>query len=776
MRHPPRLLCLLVFASCLQAFAAEAAKWQGAPLKDLLDELNEQGIQIIYSSALVGTDLAISAEPDLADPIVGLRSVLQPFGLALADGPGGSWLVVRQEPPPVAEPEDATGDQEEVLLPEVIVTSSLHRLAYVHGGTHTYLDREFASRTPAAAEEAVRMTNRLPGTASGGISIRNHVRGGEANEVLFLLDGLRLYEPFHLKDFQSVATTVNSNAIEGIDFYSGAYPARYGDRMSGVISMGLREPEKAVETELALSFFNTSVLSLGNFGDSGQGDWLVAARRGNLDLIADIINPDLGSPDYQDYIVHAGWNYGPRAAISANLLVSRDKLLLADVDRGENANANYNNRLIWLKWRADWNSKLSSETILSVSDISDERSGTLLLPEIVTGSLNDVRDFRSIALKQDWTYAPSSKWMLGFGIDAKHLDATYQFESIKSVTPPFDEILDNETLLVRRFDLQPEGAQYAAYAELRWQLLPRLILDAGLRWDRQSYTTAKDDAQTSPRASLLYRFDGGTEFRLGWGQYSQAQEINELQVSDGLDSYFPAQRAEHLVANLQHRLGGKIDLEISLYRKSFRAVRPRFENVFNSLTLLPEIQFDRFRIDATAAEARGAELRLMHGSGEETFFWWLGYAWSEVSDKMPGEKVLRAWDQSHSVKAGMGWRWGSWDFNAAGEVHSGWPKTQLIAETVIIPDGTEGLSLSTTGRNSQRYSVFHTLDVRVSHDFDVRRGNLTVFLEVTNLYDRDNPCCTEYSVISDPGGNQALSAREANWLPLVPSLGVVWRF
>lgn len=761
---------------CVQAFAAEVTQWQGARLTDLLDELSAQGLQIIYSSALVDSELLLVDEPDLSDPVAGLRAALQPFGLTLVDGPADSWLVVRQEPAPGSEAVAKAARIDEVALPEIIVASSLHRLAYAHATTHTSVDRELISRTPAAAEEAVRMTARLPGTAGGGISTRNHVRGGEANEVLFLLDGLRLYEPFHLKDFQSVATIINSNAIAGIDFYSGAYPARFGDRMSGVISMRLREPEKPIETELALSFFNTSLLSMGRFGANGQGDWLVAARRGNLDLIADIINPEIGSPNYQDYIVHAGWEFGSRAVISANLLVSTDKLRLADVERGERANANYRNRVLWLNWRADWNSNLSSETIFSVSDISNDRNGTLLLPGIVSGSLDENREFRSVSLHQDWTYTPSPTWMLEFGFDAGHLDASYVFDSTKSVTPPFDELLDNELLTIRNFNLEPEGAQYGAHVQLRWQPFPKLIVDAGLRWDRQSYTTAEEDSQTSPRVGLLYFFNDNTEFRLGWGQYSQAQEINELQVSDGLDRFFPAQRAEHVVANLKYSFANRTNVEISFYRKSFRAVRPRFENAFNTLTLVPEIQFDRHEIDAASALAQGVEILLTRGNEEEALFWWISYAWSEVRDEISGATVPRAWDQTHTVKAGMSWRWGHWDFSAAGELHTGWPSREIIAETVTDPNGSERLQLSTTDPGSRRYSANHTLDVRISRDFEVPRGDITVFMEVTNVYDRSNPCCIEYSLGPGTGGVPTLLGRERHWLPLVPSLGVVWRF
>ena len=735
---------------------AAAVTWQGRPVAELLQSLNEAGHQIIFSSDVVVDELLIQSEPDLAESLAGLRKVLATHGLTLEGGPAETWLVRKIQP---AVAPEAVLQPEQPALPEVVVTSSLHRLEYTQSGTHTYLDRELATRIPSAAEEVVRITNRLPGTASGGISTRNHIRGGEVNEVLFLLDGHRLYEPYHLKDFQSVATIVNSSAIDGIDFYTGAYPARFGDRMSGVINMSLREPQKAVETELSLSFFNASVLSLGTFGDSSQGDWLIAARRGNLDLIADVVNPDIGSPDYNDYLLHGGWEFGRRTQFSANLLVSSDKLVLADIDRGEAASATYENRVLWLQWRAEWNDRLRSETVASVSKISNRRAGTLNLPQIVSGSLDESREFDALGLKQDWTYVASPVWMLSFGVEGKHQDADYRFSSTKTVDAPFDQILDNVPLEIRNFDLAPEGAQYSAYVEARWQLRPNLIIDAGLRWDQQSYTTAENDAQSSPRLSVLYRTGERTEIRLGWGQFSQAQEINELQVSDGVGVFFRAQRAEHVVANLKHQFANDINIDVSYYRKSFRTVRPRFENAFNSLTLLPEIQFDRYRIDPTSAEAIGAELMVSEGDAGQPLFWWVGYAWSEVRDKTADQKIARSWDQTHTVKAGLSWRWRQWDLSVAGEVHTGWPKTELVV-----------LDL-----NSARYSVFHTLDARVSREFDVRRGDLTVFLEVSNLYDRDNPCCTEYSVITTATGPE-LAGKEANWLPLVPSLGIIWRF
>ncbi len=769
----PYLYCLALLAlSIFSAPVPGAADGAGGPaLADYLDSLNDLGQTVIYSSDLVTEGMFLADEPALTPTLAELQELLQPFGLTATTGPAKSFLIVSlPEQAPMERPEPA--EPEVTPIPEIIVTSSLHRLDYTHPTTHTYLDRKLVTRIPTMADEAVRLTNRLPGTANGGVSARNHIRGGQANEVLFLFDGLRLYEPYHLKDFQAIATIINANAIGGMDFYTGAYPARYGDRMSGVLSVELRQPEKPIETELALSFFNASLLSTGAFGDAGQGDWLVSARRGNLDLIVDVIDPEFGSPDYQDYLAHVGWEFGPGSQLSANFLISDDKLRLVDSDRGEQATASYSNRVGWVKWRAEWTDSITSDTILALSEITDRRFGALSLPGIVSGKLDEIRKFTALEIRQDWCWVASDTWMFRYGLNIKDLDAKYRFSSAKTVLPPFDAVLDNQPSTIRGFELAPSGAQYAAYVELRWWLLDRWIVDLGMRWDQQTYTTSQDDKQYSPRASILYQPSKKSELRFGWGRYYQAQEINELQVSDGIANFFPAQQAEHVVINFRHQFESGIDADVSLYRKRFRSLRPRFENSFNALTLLPELQFDRIVVDPSRAEAHGAELMLSRGSSDEDLFWWLAYAWSQIEDKTTGGDVARSWDQTHTFKGGLSWRWGRWGFSAAVEAHSGWPRTTMTGKLLLQPDGSEFLALEVSERNGSRYSDFHALDIRVSRDFDLTRGELTAFLEITNLYDRGNPCCIEYSVRRDG----ALASRDKRWPPLVPSLGVTWRF
>ncbi|HWM27169.1 MAG TPA: TonB-dependent receptor [Woeseiaceae bacterium] len=761
---------------CFPAVAADEIR-QGMPLNEYIELLQRQGLRVIYSSDLVLDEYLLRQVPAASDPAIALREALAPYGLNLADGPAGSLLVTRGErapPPVIAESPEVDEESLPEPLPEIVVTASRYDIRYEQSGSHNFLDRDLATKMPDLGDEALRAIARLPGTSGGGISTRNHVRGGLQNEQLFLLDGLRLYEPYHMKDFHSIATIVDQNVIAGIDFYSAGYQARYGDRMSGVVDISLREPPAGTETELSLSFFNTSAMSRGRFGGNDNGDWLVSGRRANLDLLADIVNPDYGSPRYQDYLVHIGWNLD-RHYLSANGLFAYDKISVSEADDSEHANAKYTNDILWLKADSEWTDRIRSSTILSATEIENQRSGTTDKPGVIAGTVDDEREFRSLALKQDWQFDLAGRWLLSSGFELKRLEADYRYSASLQIFPPFDQILDNQPSESREVAIAPRGSQYAAYAELRWRPSDRLTLDAGLRWDQQTYTTADDDEQVSPRVNLLYKAGNGTELRLAFGEYYQAQEINELQVSDGLTDFHPAQRAQHLVASLVHSFDAGVELRLEAYQKKYSYLMPRFENIFDSLVLIPELQIDRARIDADNAAAEGLEVSLT-GGGANNLSWWASYSWSRAADTIDGETSRRSWDQTHTISAGLSRDWGNWSASAAALLHTGWPKSLLVTETITNPDGSTSLIAEVDPADGRRHAMFQSLDVRISRRFDLPKGDLTAFLEITNAYNRENPCCTEYTVDLDADGDAFVQAKGGAWLPIVPSLGVVWRF
>ena len=67
-------------------------------------------------------------------------------------------------------------------------------------------------------------------------------------------------------------------------------------------------------------------------------------------------------------------------------------------------------------------------------------------------------------------------------------------------------------------------------------------------------------------------------------------------------------------------------------------MRPRFENVLNSIDVFPEAQDDRVRIAPERSRASGVELRLAGSAGSDAA-WWLGYARSRAVDTIGGRDV-----------------------------------------------------------------------------------------------------------------------------------------
>jgi outer membrane receptor protein involved in Fe transport len=775
-------LCLFLSCVCLSGSAlADERTWQGVAVSDYVAYLIAQDMPVIYSSDLIKDDYVISREPLATDAVEILREILQPYELVVNIGPGGSLLVVdgRDDGPDrnASQAQDESAELATVeMLPEVIVSSSVYAMRYRRSGSHTFLDRELTTKLPDVGDEAIRGIDRLPGVANAGLSSKSNVRGGINNEQLLIFDGLRLYEPYHLKDFHAVSTIIDQNVISGIDFYGGGYQARYGDRMSGVIEIGLRDKPTKMQTEIGISFFNAFALSLGRFGHNDRGDWLLSARRGNLDLISKVFNSDYGSPKYEDLFAHFGWEWSDRTDIALNTLLSYDKVSLSQPDDSEDATARYRNRVIWFKAETDWTDSVFSATILSATKINNSRNGETLNPLIVVGSVVDAREFTSIGLKQDWRFDLSASIFLNAGFDVRELDATYAYDSTLTIFPPFDQIFDNVPVLIRDLDIDRGGTQSAAYLETRWKVFDDLVMDIGIRWDQQTYTTANRDSQISPRFNLLYRLGESTEIRLGYGRYYQAQEINELQVGDGEVDFGPAQHANHVVASMTHSFGRGLDLRLELYQKKYGSLLPRYENAFDTRILLPELQIDRVRIDSRSATASGAEIMLTGERRNSGLLWWLSYTWSSIEDEFQDEHVPRSWDQRHTLKAGVNWDWRKWSFSAAANIHSGWPKTELTVETGTNPDESTYPILDTTPRNQLRYPTFHTLDLRASRIFSVRRGELTGFVEISNVLDQRNLCCSEYSYATDEAGELVLTSGDGAWLPLVPSLGVIWRF
>jgi outer membrane receptor protein involved in Fe transport len=770
--------CLALAASAV-ALAEEPSI--GESLDEALRAFEQQGHRLFYSSDLVRPWMQVETKPDTRDPVEALTQILAPHGLKLRRGLNDSWLIVRAPRPqsPAAETpagrlvaggSDQRPRREQSRLPveEVIVAASQYEIRRTQTAPGWQI-RDFTLESlPNLGDDTLRATARLPGMASNGWSALSNVRGGEIGETLVRLDGLRLYHPFHLKDFQNVFSAIDSRIVESIDVYTGGFPASFGGRMSGVIDVATMPGPTEPHHEIGFSFFNSSFLSSGRFGE-GQNEWMASIRRSNLDILYDRFSDQPERPRYTDVFAKLGFGINDRLELTANILRVEDDISLSDdVDREERAQSTQLDSYAWIKLDHEINGAMSGSTVVARTSFDSDRFGTTAKSGLSQGSLEDQRTFTIDELRTEWSRVIAARMLLEFGGSLARANGRYSYRDDVSYDLLFavGGAPDSSTRS-RELRLAPESRELSLFSTLRFDWTDSLTTEFGVRWQRHDLGQ-RDDTMLSPRFGLRYSVSDDLAFRASWGRFYQTQAINELQVSDGITEFFAPQRSDQIVVGVDWRITEGLELRVEGYEKSMNRLRPRFENLLNPRVLLPELKPDRIRIAPTSASARGIEATLDGRIGR--FQWWSSLSRARVHDRFGESTVPRSWDQSYAFNAGFSWDTAKWTLSTGLAYRAGWPTTAVMLDPAAATP-----TVTTAGRNGARLEAFGSLDLRVSRTFALRRSQLDVSLEFANLTNRYNPCCVEFEIGEEENAGR-LMLDELSYLPTIPSVGVLWQF
>ena len=652
-------------------------------------------------------------------------------------------------------------------LDEVVVTASRYDLDSRTQPSTADFSREDIENFLTLGDDALRVAQRLPSVASNGFSARPYMRGGAANEVAVLFDGVRLIEPYHLRDFQAVFSAIDQRIVDHVAVHAGGFPAEYGDALSGLMVVEPREPTK-VEHEIGLSVLYTSLLTSGTFADD-RASWLVSARDSNLDHI---VAEHIGRPDYSDVFARFAVDLGAKHRLVFASFSFDDDIVFTPEDASndrERAASDADAHQAWLKLESDWSERLSSTTWLhSTSFASERREDVADLAEVI-GTVDDLRELDATAVKQSWQYSVGEMQLARFGFEVEQREAEYRYSGVADRRGILATLVEDPSLL-RVVQLAPTGDSYAAYFEDRLRLGEHVVTDLGLRWDKKTYLPlADDDDRYSPRVSVLVQLSSTNDLRLSYGRFFQAEGLVDLQVEDGVVEFSPAQRSAHSIVSFEHRFPDALAVRAEWYHKSTKDVRPRFENLFEPLVVAPELRASRVLIEPERAVSDGIELFV---SGEAPVPWWVGLSLANADDIVEGARVPRSWDQDTALNAGVTWTAGPWTINGALNAHRGWPATE-----VSVAQGPTGEPIAVAGpRNSIRLRNIRRLDFGASRDFRLGGTLLEFFAEIANLTDRNNPCCLVYDPATAADGSPTLVPDEQGQIGITGNIGLLWQF
>ena len=610
-------------------------------------------------------------------------------------------------------------------------------------------------RSPGSAEDIFRVMQSMPGVATAGAkSAQLIVRGGSPDENLTLLDNIEVYNPIHFArtgESMGVISIVNPALLQKVDFLTGGFPVTYGDKMSSVFDMSLRDGNKEVfNTDLNLNIAGFGLMLDGPLNDNGN--IVLSLRRGFFDIITATLNRP-AAPSYYDAVAKVTYDIDNKNKVSLVGFYYIDQIEKTGTDKEENYSWNRYDYLtrddygaaIGVNWRS-----LISDNAFSLTTVSFTSNGwnTIQGTEFEQSLMGeDIRE-NEFSLKSELNYKVSTRFNFKIG---------GQYKSISSFNEswtPEDTTRSGTIIPANTISYNPDAtSKTTLFLQTSYRILDPLIVTAGLRYD---YFGLTSENIFSPRISLSYNFTNKTTFNLAWGKYYQSPASYQV-APDPRNLSLKSSFATHYIAGIEQRLGYDTKVSVEIYHKELT-------------NLFVDPDSSNLLLNTGSGYAQGIEFALQR-KFTKGFVGSASYSYS-ISKRRDYEYAVLydfEYDRSHILNLIFGLDVGNdWQIGAKFQYASGNPYTPVI--NVIEKNNTFFMVEGET--NSARYPDYHKLDIRIDKQFIFESWSFSIYLDLWNAYNRDN--ITSYSFRADNNGEIITTPRYD--MGITPILGFTAKF
>ncbi len=582
----------------------------------------------------------------------------------------------------------------------------------------------------------------LPGVVQNNDLTGNlHVRGGGADQNLILLDGVEIYNPYHLF---GLLGTFNMQAIKGAEIFIGGYPVKYGDRLSSLMNLQtIDAPRKTM--------VNLGLLSSGfSLTKTWQKSFLfVAARRTYLDLLV----PQL---DYNFTDSNFKFRLGERDAYGVEVVGFYNKdHLIPEADDDDPLSAN------WGNWMTAAKLYWHTPRFKSYIQASFSRNFVDFTPApFIDNRISDL----TITTRSSILW---NNHLIDFGISSKRilfdyewLDSSGDIEEIFHEGLP-DEFIYNDTPLL-----------HSAYLLDTIRLNQRISLEVGLRYNRWQEANF-----WSPRVSAIFSVKPEFKAKINIGRYMQmlayGREGIEASIGSLLLPVSAPLEASVISTGLDISLPANMHVSVEAYYKRIEQL-PRFSSDF------PDFETGR-------GNAYGADFFLKKDQGALTYQ--LAYSFSRSEAQFGQENYPFDWDVKHNLSALFGYEvYRGWFINGVVHYRSGAPITPMTGKFMRVSEiGDEQIPYFTVtedfipgARNSARLPDYFRFDLGLRKKISRHNFNYTINFQVLNLLNTENNLrydwLSYYNSYTSGGDGDQQRGGLVRALPIIPAFGIEFEF
>ena len=819
MKH----LLLIFIIACLSITATArnvSIKAANQPAATVFRNLIEQtGMNFVYSSELLANvRISVNAKDKP------LKNVLDEIftGTGIEYKIKGDNVILKRKavkkknPAPPRKPglttipstPDMTPDP--VMLNEVVIVSRLDAPAVntAEIGARKVTGDDVRN-TPVIFGEAdvIKSLHTLPGVTEGSEGMAGmNVHGGNADENLYMLDNVPMYQVNH---FAGLFSAFNPDIIRYIDFFKSSMPAKYEGRLSSFMDVRLRNGNRdghqgSARLGLTSGAFNIS----GPVGE--KTTYLFGLRRSWYDVLTipalAIINRHQDEKvRFHYYFMDMNAKVAHRFSGRANLFLSvyfGDDLLRSGTKDDDNGKAaaywfeddkhdlHWGNLMVQAGLNYRFSSKIYAEFTAAYtrffSDITHHDIIRTIDDNIVRSSdelaetSNNINDW---IFRGDFDWQPNDNSRVRFG-------ANYVRHSFLPARTSRRYVINGTTTESRDSTWNYGANEFNTYIEDDWTISGRLHVNAGVHASLFCIDKTTKHG-LSPRISLSYNPSGNVAVKGAYSRTTQyVHQLSQSYLALPTDQWIPVtgkfkpQTADIISAGIYWQSNdGDYTLSAEGYYKWMRNVLEYRDEYY----LHPPLQMWNSRLTSGRGTAKGIDFMIEKKSGRLTGHIAYSLAWTDRTfpDKNSGHTYPARFDNRHTINVLVNWNINEKvQLNASWTGHSGNRFTLMPQMWETPPFGTiynysgESAPLQTPLNNYQ-LPFYHRLDLSCT----VRNRHGYWTFSVYNAYNHMNTVgikrgYSDYSAMT-PDGIQYFSKpafQKIKLLPVIPSISYTWQF
>ncbi len=591
----------------------------------------------------------------------------------------------------------------------------------------SYINTQYEEirKNPGSFEDVVKYFTTAPGVNTANDSYNQIlVRGGAPTENLILIDGFEIPNLNHYGPpgtSNGALSFISSKLICEVDFFSGGFPARYGDKLSSVMDIKYREGNSSKH----IRDINISATGFGGFFEgplNRKSSYMFSARKSYIALFKEQLGTDL-LPDFWDFNLKLNYNLSKTEKLSFN------SLYVIDHAEAYKLNSNFPNDTV--------NSNITNMSL----------KYTKVLPEFeyssVTGYSNTYYDVKYILYKLNITdrYISNSQ---NFGFKLSKLfkaDVNAGFRYFFSEYDVFHESNLNESnYFVPELSVKTDLNTLKVFAGVNFTTSlfgGKLILNTGARLDYFQYMN--HGLAVSPRLGALFKISENTNLTANAGIYFQAPEAGWLVIYTA-NRDLKYIRADEVIIGAEHFIGSNIKISAETYLKQYHnypvsLYNPNYVFINNGVALYPNFLDEA--VSAGKGYYMGFDLTVQQKNNGNGLYWTFSYSYSHskflalVGNYQPVE-----FDPGNQINVTAGYKFNDgFSLSSHFKYAGGLPYTPYDIE--LSKEHGRGIFIQDY-YNKARLPEYVRWDIRAEQLIHPWGSELTLYLEVLNVLDRLN--------------------------------------